>query len=109
MIGPNLLSDFSINNYDAFHITRGTRRGGGVAIYTNKTLSGTLAESKSVVVENILKCVTIELTIKTHTNVVISCIYRTPGSPKDTFCENIETNLSDVKSIKTIFVVLTLK
>ena len=42
-IEPNLISDISINNYDAFHITRGTRRGGGVAIYTNKTLSGALA------------------------------------------------------------------
>ena len=103
-IEPNLISDFNINNYDAFHITRGTRRGGGVAIYTNKKLSGALAESKSFVIENILECVTVELTIKNHTNVVVSCIYRTPGSPIDTFCENLERNLSDVKSIKTIFV-----
>jgi len=103
-IEPNLTSDFNINNYDAFHITRGTRRGGGVAIYTNKKLSGALAESKSFVIENILECVTVELTIKNHTNVVVSCIYRTPGSPIDTFCENLERNLSDVKSIKTIFV-----
>ena len=49
-IEPNLISDFNINNYDAFHITRGTRRGGGVAIYTNKKLSGALAESKSFVI-----------------------------------------------------------
>ena len=48
--------------------------------------------------------VTVELTIKNHTNVVVSCIYRTPGSPIDTFCENLEFNLSDVKSIKTKFV-----
>ena len=39
-----------------------------------------------------------------NTNVIVSCIYRTPGSPLDTFCENLELNLSDVKSIKTIFV-----
>ena len=51
-----------------------------------------------------LKTVTVELTIKNHTNVVVSCIYRTPGSPIDKFCENLELNLSDVKSIKTIFV-----
>ena len=51
-----------------------------------------------------LKTVTVELTIKNHTNVVVSCIYRTPGSPIVTFCENLELNLSDVKSIKTIFV-----
>ena len=37
-IEPNLINDFSINNYGAFHITRGTRRGGGVATYTNKKL-----------------------------------------------------------------------
>jgi len=49
---------------DAFHITRGTRRGGGVAIYTNKKLSGALAESKSFVIDNILECVTVELTIQ---------------------------------------------
>ena len=34
-IEPSLISDFCIQNYDAFHITRGTRRGGGVAIYTH--------------------------------------------------------------------------
>ena len=65
-IEPNLISDFSINNYDAFYITRGTRRGCGVATYTNKKLSGARAESKSVVVENILECVTVELIKEPH-------------------------------------------
>ena len=78
-IEPNLISDFSVNNYDAFHITRGNRRGGGVAIYINKKLSGALAESKSFVVENIHECVTVQFTIKNHANVVVSCIYGTPG------------------------------
>ena len=32
-IEPNLISDFIIYNYDAFHITRGTRRG-VVLLYT---------------------------------------------------------------------------
>ena len=31
-IETSLINDFNLNNYDAFHITRGTRRGGGVAI-----------------------------------------------------------------------------
>ena len=103
-IEPNLISGICINNYDAFHITRGTRRGGGVAIYTNKNLSGALAEGKSFVVENIPECVTVELSIKNDTNVVVSCIYRTPGSPIDTFRKNLELNLRDVKFIKTICV-----
>ena len=62
-IEPNVINDFNINNYEAFLIKKGTRRGGGVVIYTNKYLSSTLAESEYVVVDNILECVTIELTI----------------------------------------------
>ena len=69
-----LINDFNINNYNAFLIKRGTRRGGGVVIFTNKNLSSTLAESEYVVVDNILECVTIELTIKNHTNVVVRLI-----------------------------------
>ena len=44
----------------------------------------------NIAVENILECVTVELTIKNHTNVVVSRMYRTAGSNLDTFCENIE-------------------
>ena len=90
-IETDLIDDFNINNYDAYHITRGIQRGGGVAtrgIYTNKELSCKMVQSKSFVVENILECITVELTIKNHTNVVVSCMYRTPGSNLDTFCEN---------------------
>ena len=63
-----------------------------------------MVETKSIAVENILECVTVELTIKNHTNVVVSGMYRTPGSNLDTVCENIEHILNDAKSLKTIFV-----
>ena len=63
---PDLIDDFNINSYDAYHVTRGIRRGGGVAIYTNKELCK-MVETKSIAVENILECVTVKLTItKTH-------------------------------------------
>ena len=54
-------------------------------------------------VENIFECIPIELAIKNHTNVIINCIYRTPGSNLDIFCEKIKHILSDVKALKTIF------
>ena len=55
------LDDFSIdNNYDAYHITRGNRRGGGVVIYTAYELSCNLVETKSFALESILECVTVE-------------------------------------------------
>ena len=40
--------DYSnIDNYDAYHITRGNRRDGGVVIYTANELSCTMVETKS--------------------------------------------------------------
>ena len=75
-IETDLIDDFNINNYDAYHITRGIRRGGGVAICTNKELSCKMVESKSFVVENILECITVELTIKNHIYYIEICCSR---------------------------------
>ena len=48
------------------------------------------------------ECFTVELSIKNYKNIIVNCMYRTPGSCLDTFCENIEAILCDVKSVKTI-------
>ena len=59
------LDDFSIDiYYDAYHITRGNRRGGGVVIYTANELSCNLVETKSFALDSILECVTVELAIE---------------------------------------------
>ena len=60
------LYDFNIDNDDAYHITRGNRRGGGVVIYTANELSWKMVETKSFAVENILECFTVELAIEPH-------------------------------------------
>ena len=55
---------FNIDNYNAYHITRGDRKGGGVAIYTNKELICKLVKTKSTAVDNTFECVTVELSVK---------------------------------------------
>ena len=75
-----------------------------VVIYTANELSCKMVETKSFVVESILECVTVELAIENHKNVVVNCMYRTPGSNIDTFSENVEHIFSDAKGMKTIFV-----
>ena len=65
----DLISDY-INNYNGYHITRGDRRGCGVAIYTSKELSCKLLETKSITVEHIFECVSVELSIKNYSNVI---------------------------------------
>ena len=37
-----------------------------------------------------------------HRNVVVSCVYKTPGSDIDTFCENIEQCFTDNTPHKSI-------
>ena len=65
------LDDFNIDN-DAYHITRGNRRGGGVVIYTANELSCKMVETKSFAVESILECVTVELAKENPKKVVVS-------------------------------------
>ena len=100
----DLINNYNINNYNGYHITSGVRRGGGVAIYTSKELSCKLLENKSMTVGHIFECVSVELSINNYSNVIISCVYRTPGSNFETFCEKIESILWGAKSAKIIFV-----
>ena len=51
---------------------------------------------KCKVVEQLFECVTVELDLKKHKNITVSCVYRTPGSDVDLFCENLEHIFSDV-------------
>ena len=100
----DLINDYNVNNYNGYHITRGDRRGGGVAIYTSKELSCKLLETKSMTVEHIFECVSVELSMKSYWNVIINCVYRTPVSNLERFCEKLESILRGAKSAKTIFV-----
>ena len=55
---------------DAFHKARHYKQGGGVALYVNDKIDCTLIESKSVIVENMFECVTVELNMRKMKNVV---------------------------------------
>ena len=39
----------------------------------------------SQVVDNIMECIMVEIEIEKSKNILISCVYRTPGSCIDTF------------------------
>ena len=83
------MNNYNINNYNGYHFTRGDQIGGGVATYTSEELSCKLLENKSMTAEHIIECVSVELSIKNYSNVIIDCVYRTPGSNLETFCEKI--------------------
>ena len=51
-----------------------------MVIYINKKLNGRLCETKSLTVDGVLKCVTIECEINQNKTALASCVYRCPGS-----------------------------
>ncbi|XP_061127169.1 uncharacterized protein LOC133147269 [Syngnathus typhle] len=72
-------------------------------IYVEKTLNVRVIRDMSMVVNNILECITIEILKERKKNVIIRCIYRTPGSSIELFTEWMEEVFSKV-SCKTIFI-----
>ena len=72
--------------------------------HTKVELSCKLIGTGSMTVEHIFECVSVELTTKNYSNVIINCVYRTPGSNLETFCEKLESILWGAKSAKTICV-----
>ena len=96
------IDGFTISGYEAFHIVRGQRKGGGVALYVHRTFNCAIRAVNCKVVEQLYECVTVDL--KKHNNITVSCVNRTPGSDVDLFCESIEHIFTDVVPRKSMFI-----
>ena len=60
-------------------------------------------ENMTTVIDNSMECVTIEINVERSKNILISCIYRTPGSCIDQFNKKI-SELYEMHKDKVIFV-----
>ena len=72
--------------------------------YVNKELASKCIPHKSIVVDNLLECITIELMISGHKNVIVSCLYSTPGYNTNYFSEILYDLFSELSVSKTIFI-----
>ena len=98
------IDDYDLKGYDVCHKVRNNKKGGGVACYVNKELASKYIHHKSIVVDNLLECITIEIMISGHKNVIVSCLYRTPGSNTNDFSEILYDLYSELSVSKTIFI-----
>ena len=73
------INEFTIEGYDIAFTNRSLRRGGGVMLYVAKHFDFNLVESMSVCIDDLVETVTVELSVKKDKNILISCIYRSPG------------------------------
>ena len=99
----NTIQNYNMHGYNVFSTARTYKRGGGggVALYITNIYNGKRVTTKSVSVENILECVTVEIYLKQHKNILVMCVYRAPGETISSFCDNIlpiiENNSSNKK------------
>lgn len=80
-----------MNGYELFTLDRKNKRAGGVAIYVDTGLRWFVVPSLSTNVDGIMECLTIEIDVVEAKNIIISCVYRTPGSCINTFNQNLES------------------
>ena len=66
---------FNINGYDVYHTARKNKRGGGVALYVKQELECKFLSYKSLVVDDLFECCTIEILLSGHRNILLYVVY----------------------------------
>lgn len=95
--------DFSIEGYEFISLNRRNKHGGGVALFVDVNYGYKMIENMTMVMDDILECLTIEIERTKKKNIIVSCIYRTPGSNIDVFNEWIKEHFSHLNQ-KIMFV-----
>lgn len=74
--------DFGSEGYELIYVNRKNKTGGSVAMFFDSSYNSKVVENMSAVVNNVLECITIEIS-RAKKNIIVSCIYRTPGTNMD--------------------------
>ena len=75
----DVLDDIQLDGFDLYTRNRNTR-GGGVCFYVSKALQVNVIEQLSIIKDNLMETITIELKFEQLKSIIITCIYRTPGT-----------------------------
>ncbi len=88
--------DFGLEGYELICMNRRNKSGGGVAMYVDLNYKYKVLENMSTVVDNVFECISTEINRANKKNIIISCIYRTPGSNIDILQNWMEEHLSNI-------------
>ena len=82
-----------------FWQNRCNKRGGGVVLFVMTAFKSKVIGDMTIVIDNVMECITIEIEVERSKNILISCIYRTPGSCIDQFNEKISELYENMKRL----------
>jgi len=77
------------------------KRGGGVALFVTTDLKCRIVECMTTAIDDLFECITVEIDLEKKRNVVVTCIYRIPGSKIETFNEQLEKVLCQLNEKKS--------
>ena len=93
-----------LQGYECCHQSRKNKNGGGVALYINNHLNFQILNKLSTTIDNVLECLSVELILNKSKNIVVSCIYRQPGSPIDVCIDTMNVLFSTICKRKNVYI-----
>lgn len=95
---------FHMDGYTLYHFNRKNRKAGGVAFFVSSDLKSKVVQSMTIALDDLMECITVEIDLEKSRNIMVTCIYRKPGSLIETFTDAFEENLlSKVNGNKKYF------
>ena len=85
------------------HQPRLNKKGGGVAMYINNQLNFKILDTCTTSVNDTLECLSIEIVFDNSKNIVISCIYRQPGSCVESCIDLLNSFFSTLSKKKLVY------
>lgn len=76
--------DCELNGYELNYVNRENKKGGGVALYVDRRLNYKIVKNMTNIDEE-MEIIMVEIILEKKKNVIISCVYRAPGSNIETF------------------------
>ena len=79
-LDENNKNDVNLDGYEVIHQLRNNKKGGGVCLYIRNVFRFNIIKQMCCSIDNLLECCTVQLDMQGKKDVLISCLYRTPGS-----------------------------
>lgn len=94
--------EVELEGYELFTKNRINKKGGGVALYVDNDLSCKIVDSLSTTTEGVLECLSVEITVLKSKNIIVSSLYRTPGSCLDLFNKNADNLFGNLNKMHIV-------
>ena len=103
-VDENSKHNYTIDNYQMFSTVRNNKKGGGVSIYVRSDLNANELTLFCKCLNNEMEISTIEISRNKAKNIIVSCIYRAPGTNIDLCTNIIEDLLQSINPNKYIYI-----